>query len=260
MNEQPQSKMFQPGGYHYIPAVFQYSAGVSAGPGFALVRQRFSEPLPLNEAFAAVEQHLASVGRPLTAFAHCELRSPEPFSEDGFVAFNRGYVQRLQGWGLYAREGSHHNPVARTNVCPLYRAPPEPSMYAFSYTVPADQRLNGGFMISGSGEVSEIEGQGYRERIVALNDTSAEGLASKVASVLETMQQRLAALGFGWSDANSAQIYTVQNVGHLVGPMMAARGIAPAGICWHYARPPVEGLDFEMDVSAAAADGLIRIG
>ena len=68
--------VFAPGGYRYMPAVFQYSGGVAAEAGFELERARFKNPLPLGEAFAAVEAHLAAVGRPTTAFAHCELRSP----------------------------------------------------------------------------------------------------------------------------------------------------------------------------------------
>ena len=258
MTTVPHSRLFEAGGFMYLPAVFQYSGGVAAAQGFAMVRQRFSKPLPLAEAFAAVEQHLAAIGRPTSAFAHCELRSPAPFSEQGFVAFNRVYVQKLQSWGLFAGGDSQDNPVARTNVCPVYDPPAEPAMYAFSYTVPAGARLTGGFMVAGSGEASEKAGEAYRERIVALHDNSPEGLVRKVDYVLETMRLRLAGLGFKWSDANSAQIYTVQNIGHLVGPMMAARGIAPAGLCWHYARPPVQGLDYEMDVHGAAADGLIR--
>ena len=31
-------------GYRYIPAVFQYSAGVAALPGFRIERIRFAEP------------------------------------------------------------------------------------------------------------------------------------------------------------------------------------------------------------------------
>ncbi len=259
MGTVPQSKRFEAGGYFYLPAVFQYSGGVAAAPGFAMVRQRFSKPLPLDQAFAALEQHLAAVGRPLTAFAHCELRSPAPFSEQGFVDFNRAYVQRLQSWGLFDGGDSQDNPVARTNVCPMYDPPAAPAMYAFSYTVPATDKHSGGFMVAGSGEASEKAGEPYYARIVALHDNSPEGLARKVDNVIETMRLRLAGLGFDWSDANVAQIYTVQNIGHLVGPLMAARGIAPAGLCWHYARPPVQGLDYEMDVHGAASDSLIRV-
>ncbi len=50
-----------------------------------------------------------------TAFCACELRSPEPFTEEGFKAFNRVYVGTLERWGLFKNEV---NPVARSNVCP----------------------------------------------------------------------------------------------------------------------------------------------
>src|SRR5690606_8020301 len=76
------------GGYRYIPAVFQYSSGVAAEPGYRIERARFAEPMPLAEAFLAVERHLSSSGRPLSAFAACELRSPKPYTEQGFREFN----------------------------------------------------------------------------------------------------------------------------------------------------------------------------
>src|SRR5437868_14017767 len=139
---------FNQGNYRYIKAVFQYSAGVAAQPGFEIERVRFTRPLVLSEAFAAVEAHLKRIGRPTTAFCACELRSPEPFSEQGFIDFNRQYVQTLERWGLY-KEGV--NPVARTNVCPLYGPPPVPSLYAFSYTVPAAGSARS-FIIAGGGE------------------------------------------------------------------------------------------------------------
>ena len=47
---------FAPGGYRFIPAVFQYSGGVAAEPGFAIVRVRFRKPVPLAEGFARIEQ------------------------------------------------------------------------------------------------------------------------------------------------------------------------------------------------------------
>ncbi len=91
-------------------------------------------PVPLADAFAKVEAHLKAIGRPTTAFAHCELRSPAPFNDQGFIDFNRQYVQTLERWGIYK---DNVNPVARTNVCPMYHEPKTPSMLAFSYTIPA---------------------------------------------------------------------------------------------------------------------------
>ena len=58
----------------------------------------------------------------------------------------------------------------------------------------------------------------------------------------------------GQEDALTTQMYTVQNVGHLVGELLAARGAAGAGVVWNYMRPPVVDLEFEMDVRAAALE------
>jgi hypothetical protein len=251
---------FQPGGYRFIPAVFQYSSGVAAEPGFEIERARFAHTLPLAEGFAAVEAYLRALGRPLTAFAACELRSPQPFTEQGFYEFNQAYVATLERWGIYTGGEKFVNPVARTNVCPMYGAPAQAVMSAFSYTVPAAVR--GGrsapatFVLAGGGEALG-RGASHRERIVRRGDTSAEGLREKVAVVVVEMERRLDLLGFSWRDAASTQAYTVQNIGHLVGEMLAARGACEQGLVWSYARPPVVDLEFEMDVRRVARDILL---
>ena len=61
----------------------------------------------------------------------------------------------------------------------------------------------------------------YKDRIVRFGDTSPEGLREKVVFVIDEMERRLKALGFGWQDAVSTQAYTVQNIGHLVGEELA---------------------------------------
>lgn len=93
--------VFSSGGYRYIPAVFQYSGGVAVEDGFELERARFMRPVPLPEAFAAVEAHMMAVNRPIAAFAQCELRSPKPFTDQGFIDFNKLYVTTLERWGIY---------------------------------------------------------------------------------------------------------------------------------------------------------------
>jgi hypothetical protein len=241
---------FEAGGYRYISAVFQYSGGVAAEPGVAIERARFATPLPLTEGFAAVEAHLATIGRPTTAFAACELRSPAPFSEQGFVDFNRAYVQTLERWGIY-RDGV--NPVARTNVCPEHGAPAVPSLSAFSYTVPAPAHERAGFIVAGSGEAREGGGT-YAGRIVREGETSTDAMRDKLRFVVGEMERRLSLLGFGWRDASSTQVYTVHDVGPLVGDELAASGVAPDGFVWHYARPPIVGIEFEMDVRGPARE------
>jgi hypothetical protein len=244
--------VFEPGGYRYIKGVFQFSGGVAAEPGFAVERARLARPLPLAQGFAAVEAHLRAIGRPPTSFCACELRSPAPFTEQGFVAFNRQYVQTLERWGIYTDE---INPVARTNVCPEYGRPDEPSLYAFSYTVPTES-TRGSFIIAGGGEAQEGAGD-YRNTIVRLGDTSIDGLREKLRFVMAEMEARLAALGFTWHDAISTQAYTVHDIGPLVGEEIAKKGAAAGGLVWHFSRPPVVNIEFEMDVRAAARETVL---
>ncbi|MEN9886092.1 MAG: hypothetical protein RL758_670, partial [Pseudomonadota bacterium] len=139
------ARSFEQGGYRYAPGVSQYSAGVAAEPGYTLHRVRFTEPVPLAKAFTWVEAHLKSLGRPLQAFSACELRSPAPFTEQGFRDFNGIYTGTLKQWGVIV---NGINPVARSNVCPAIAPPAEPSMHAFSYTVP-DNKARPTFVVAG---------------------------------------------------------------------------------------------------------------
>lgn len=196
---------------------------------------------------------MKSTGRPTTAFAHCELRTPQQFNDEGFIEFNREYVKTLEYWGIYKPESSTQktavNPVARTNVCPEFHKPAELAMYAFTYTVPDEASLPS-FMLSGGGEARKGP-QPYHERIVAYGETSSAGLTAKLEFVVNEMTDRLKGLGFTWSDATNAQVYSIQNIGGTVGNMLARPGLIPGGINWHFARPPVIGFEVEMDLRGA---------
>lgn len=240
---------FPAGGYRYIKGAFQYSGGVAAEPGFAVERARFRRPVPLAEGFAAVEAHLQRLGRPPTAFAACELRSPAPFDDEGFIRFNRQYVGTLERWGLFKDDV---NPVARTNVCPEVNPPAEVCLYAFSYTVPGE----GGFVAAGSGEAREGQGT-YRERAVRFGDRSTEGLREKAQWVLGEMERRMSALGFGWGDVTGTHLYTVFDIHPFLGEELARRGAMAHGLSWHFARPPLVDLDYEMDVRGVAREIVI---
>jgi len=251
--------VFEAGDYRYIKAVFQFSGGVAAQPGYEIERARFLKPLPLAEAFAAVEAHLKGLGRPTTAFAACELRSPGQFTDQGFIDFNKAYVGTLKRWGIYQGEAGSAdavNPVARTNVCPMYGEPAQPVMYAFSYSVPAKAGARQSFVLAGSGDVRGGPGS-YAERIVRYNDTSPEAMREKVEFVMAEMERRLKLFGLSWQDAVTTSAYTVQNIGHLVGELLGARGACAGGLTWFYARPPVIGLEYEMDVRGAAREVVI---
>jgi hypothetical protein len=241
---------FPAGGYRFIKGPFQYSAGVVAEPGFEIERARFRRPVPVEEGFRAIEAYLKARGLAPTSFCACELRSPEPFTEEGFKAFNRVYVGTLERWGLFKDEV---NPVARSNVCPEIGKPPAPGFHAFSYTVPASAGAPPSFITAGSGEAAEGPGS-YRERIVRYGDTSPAGMHEKARWVLAEQERRMEALGAGWATATATQVYTVHDIHSFLAQELVARGAMHAGLTWHYARPPVQGLDYEMDVRGVARE------
>lgn len=243
---------FPDGNYRFVKGVYPYSAGVAAAPGFTLERARFRKPVAVAEGFRAIAAHLEKLGRPNTAFAACELRSPAPFSEAGFVAFNRLYVGTLTEWGIF-RDGV--NPVARSNVCPELKKPAEPCFYAFTYTVPA-AGAGESFVVAGSGEAPEGHAN-YRDHIIARGDISAAGLKTKARWVLGEMERRLAALGKSWAEVTETQVYTVHDLHPFLGAEIVARGAAPGGLTWHYARPPVVELEYEMDCRGVGREILI---
>jgi hypothetical protein len=243
---------FPPGGYRFIKGVFPYSAGVAALPGYRIERVRLPEPLALPQGFARIAEVLRHAGRPTTAFCACELRSPAPFTEAGFAAFNRGYVAVLKEWGLFSAGA---NPVARANVCPALDPPSEPGFHAFCYTVPDDSAA-GGFVIAGSGEVPEGH-KSYQDHIVARGDVGPAGLRTKASWVIGEMERRMAALGAGWPDTTGVQVYSVHDIHPFFADLLVARGVARHGVTWHFARPPVVELEFEMDCRGVASERVL---
>ena len=234
---------FPAGHYRFIPAVFQYSSGVAANTGFEIVRVRFDRLLPLADGFDRAKSIMQADGCAPTAFCACELRSPAAFTEDGFRAFNEHYVKTLAAWGIF--DGTT-NPVARSNVCPDIDPPAVPSMYAFSYVRPkADAPPS--FVIAGGAESRDGPGT-YPERIMRYRDLSADGYAEKVRFTVASMAQRMNELGFAWPDATAVQAYTIHDFHAVAAKELVAKGAARSGLTWHYARPPVVDLEYEMDV------------
>lgn len=236
------TKIYAPGNYRFIPGVFQYSAGVAAESGFRIERVRLLAPVPLAEGFRLIKQTLQDAARPLSAFCACELRSPAPFDEAGFEAFNREYIGMLAHWGIF--DGSV-NPVARSNVCPEIDPPKVSSFYAFSYTV-ADPSAMASFVVAGSGEAPEGKGS-YKDHVISRGDVSAQGLRNKARFVLAEMERRMGALGFGWADTTAAQLYTVHDIHPFMADELGRRGAMRGGLTWHLNRPPIIELEYEMD-------------
>jgi hypothetical protein len=147
------------------------------------------------------------------------------------------------------------NPVARSNVCPQIDPPAEPSFHAFSFTLAAAEAAPS-VVIAGSAEARE-GGASYRERTIRHGETSPDAMREKAHYVLGEMERRLAALGFRWADTTATQVYTVHDLHPFLADEIVRRGAARSGLTWHYARPPVRELEYEMDCRAVARERVI---
>jgi hypothetical protein len=72
-------------------------------------------------------------------------------------------------------------------------------------------------------------------------------MLAKAKFVLDEMERRMSAFGGHWNQATAVQLYTVQDVFPLLETELGRRGVLRNGLTWHFNRPPVVGLDYEMD-------------
>src|SRR5260221_13169703 len=104
------------GSYRFLPGIAPYSCGVIANPGHELVHVTLEGARPWHEGFGFVDRFLREQGSQQAELCAIELRSPRPFTMQGFIEFNRGYCSVLEEWGVFVHGV---NPIARTNFCPI---------------------------------------------------------------------------------------------------------------------------------------------
>jgi hypothetical protein len=236
------------GGFRFLPGSPVFAGGAVAEPGFAIVHALLSRWLPLEQGYELVEGHLQSLGRPMQALCGMQLRLPRQLSMAEFTAFNAPYVARLERWGVVQDRA---NPVSRTNVSPAAGAPDEASLHAFTYTIPYSGNART-FTMSGMTE------RGSGGSIVAQGDDSPGGMQNKLAFVLGAVSDRIAELGFAWSDASHVELYSgVEIPGALAALASRAAGAMPRGVRWYYGRPPVTGLEVELEARAVLREEVV---
>ena len=232
------------GNYRFLPGIEPYSCGAVADEGFEVVHVIMRRPVPYREGFDFIEAHLAKALRPKAALCGVELRSPKPFTRQGFIDFNVGYRAVLEDWDLII-EGQ--NPVARTNVAPVWNPPSEPSLFGFSYTMPCEAGLGPTFVVAGAGE---LRGGGLLEAaVVRPGENSAEAMSEKASYVMHVMTKRLLGLGVDWEGVTTTDIYTAEAMDHVFGAEVLDKmgGATTHGLRWYHTRPPIEDLVYEMD-------------
>ena len=108
-------------------------------------------------------------------------------------------------------------------------------------------------LVAGSGEARE-GGASYRERIVRRGETSAEAWREKAIFVLGEMERRLQR----WAQVGRRRPRRRSTPCTISTPSWptrsCARGAAHAGLTWHYCRPPVQDLEYEMDCRGVAVE------
>ena len=241
------------GNYHFLKGIAPYSAGVTAQAGFEIVHVRLSRYVPLRAGFHTVEEQLRKAGRPLQAICGMELRSPKPFSFTGFHEFNAGYVDVLKQWDLLV-DGL--NPIARTNVAPVVNPPAEPALYGFSYTVRCSAERKT-FVVAGAGELPE--GSLDPHDVVRRGESSPDAIQEKMRFVIRLMEGRLKGLGVSWNDVTVSEIYSVHDIHRFLATELIERQEEGAahGLTWHYSQPPIESIEYEMDLRGCATELVI---
>jgi hypothetical protein len=102
------------------------------------------------------------------------------------------------------------------------------------------------------------EGTGiYGDNIVARGDLSPAGMRRKAQAVLTEMERRLGLLGFAWADTTAVQAYSIHDIHPFLADEIVRRGAARNGLTWHYCRPPVLDLEYEMDCRGVGVERVV---
>lgn len=240
--------------YRFLPGIAPYSCGVIANPGHEIVHVTLADARPWREGFAFVEQFLREQGCQRSELCAMELRSPQPFSMPGFIEFNRAYCSVLETWGVFV-DGV--NPIARTNVCPVAMVGPEPVLHAFSFVRPNAALQRQTFIVAGAGEL--VDGTLVNDGILRQGETSAEAITEKARYVCEVMAERLRGLQGDWGEVTTVNAYTIHPL-HPLMETLVLPGFPAArryGVTWHFARPPVVDIEYEMDLRGIVTEWVL---
>ena len=113
------------------------------------------------------------------------------------------------------------------------------------------------FVIAGSAEARE-GGASYRERTdPPRRNQRPTRMREKARYVLGEMERRLAAFDLSWADTTATQVYTVHDLHPFLADEIVRRGAARSGLTWHYARPPVRDLEYEMDCRGVSSEHVV---
>jgi len=245
---------FVAGDYQFLAGA-AFSEAVIANQGFCLHRVRFAQAIPMAEGFERLAEHLQRAGRPGTALAACELRSPAPQSREDFNAFNQTYLKHIEALGC--KQGDAY-PVTRSNMAPLLSKPSTALLYAFTYTEalsdPVSGSIGSDFVIAGKPE-NRLLPDGSTE-IVGGEASDAKALIEKARYTLDVMMARVQSVGASWESVSALQIYCPVDI-QVLWSTFEEYGLAHLGLHWYPGWPPVKGMVFEIDVRRTSRETVL---
>ena len=77
---------------------------------------------------------------------------------------------------------------------------------------------------------------------------------------MDLMENRLRGLGGDWPDVTAIDVYTIHPIEPLLPEVILGRAgpAATHGVRWFYSRPPIVGIEYEMDLRGVRTE--LRIG
>jgi len=157
--------------------------------------------LPLERAYAFIEEYLKNVGRPVQAFCGIEMRVPARLTFDQWSTFNVPYLEQLRKWGLMHGALSG---VCRSNIALALHPPATTSVCAFSYTAPSSAP-GATFCLSGTADIGP-------DGIIAEGDTSPPAMQKRDRYTIDVIGSSLEKLGFSWQDTTQIAIFHVHDI------------------------------------------------
>lgn len=229
------------GSFKFLRGGVPFSGAVVADAGYGIVHATFLQPSAVAEGVDFIAAHLQQQGRPVHALCSLELRSPRRLNTTDFAEFNnKTYLPALQKHDLMVEGVS---PITRSNVAAEINPPATQVVYAFAYTVPTETRNTiPEFVLSGAADSSS-------SGIVRAGETSDDAMREKATHVMRELQERLDVLDLKWDDCSAVNVYTAQNIfSFLREALLEPLGRAQLqGVRWYLTRPPIEGMEFEVD-------------
>ncbi len=230
------------GAYRILPGGAAFCSGVIPYQGYEIVRVLLRPWIPLEQGYGFIESYLKSVGRPIQAFCGIELRVTAPLAMKDWSSFNVPYLAQLRKWGLIFGDQSG---VCRSNIALALLPPTTTSLCAFTYTAPTSAK-NKTFFLSGQ---ADIDASG---RAIAEGDVGPAAMQRRARYTIDTVGATLAKLGASWQETTQVAFFHVHDIpdlweANLLGSLGEALN---RGVLVYRARPPIAGLEVELEARA----------